>query len=168
MSIGLSNKELKEIGNAYAIAMGAELINQGRGKKRGGLVNSLKAKPYPPDTVQIEGNYYWRFVNYGVLPASIKKPFAPPRIDGLKQWIADKGIASGDDKIRGIAYAIAHTHAEKGMPLMNRRKDASRMNFLDKALKKHDKQINAVIDRIVDGKVEHILALVRQGKRGGL
>ena len=164
----LTNTDLKKIGTAYSVAMGLELLKQGRVKNRGGLIQSLKPKPYPPDTVQIQGNYYWRFVNYGVLPQSIKSPFAPPRIDGLKEWIKAKGLASDDDKIRGMAYAIAHTHSKKGMPLMRGRKDTKRMNFLDRAITNHKKQIEKVVTEVVGKQIDSIMALVRQGKRGGL
>jgi hypothetical protein len=164
-NIQLDKRDLEKIGTAYTVAMGVELIRQGREKRAGGLINSLQAKGHPPDTVQIHGNHYWRFVNYGVESESIKKPYAPPRIQGLIKWLKRKGIGSSDEKIRGIAYAIATIHARRGMPLRGGRKDRKRMNFLDKAIKHEAKQIDKVVSQVLDDKLE---LLLRMWKRGGL
>ena len=152
--IKLDKTDLDKIGLAVTTAFGVELASQGRGKKQGSLINSLKAVPQSPDTVQIFANYYWRFVDQGVSSASIKKPFAPPRIDGLISWLTSKGIGSSDKKIRSIAYAIARTHGKKGMPTMNSRRDSKRLNFVDKAFKKHNAKINKVIDNILESKID--------------
>ena len=154
MSIQLNKEDLKKIGLEFITAFGSMLAYQGRSKKSGGLINSLKQEQNPPDTISIFANYYWRFVDKGVSSASIKKPFAPPRINGLVRWLMKKGIGSGDKQIRSIAYAIAHTHGKKGMPTMGGRRDTKRLNFVDRAIKRNNSKINKTIDAILEKKVD--------------
>ena len=149
-----TKEDLDKIGLAFTKAFGVELANQGRSKQAGGLINSLKAQSNPPDTVSIFANHYWRFVDKGVSSGSIKKPFAPPRINALVNWLIKKGIGSSDKKIRSIAYAIARTHTRKGMPTMGKRRDNKRLNFVDKAMKKHNSKINKVIDDLLEVKTD--------------
>ena len=142
-------KNLDRIGLAYKIAFGAELLRQGRTKRSGSLIESLKHTSHLgyPATIQFFGNYYWRFVNYGVSAGHIKKPYAVPRIEGLIRWLKRKGIGSGDDKIRGIAFAIATVHAKVGMPTRAKRRDYSRMNFVDKAIHQNQHKIQKTISK---------------------
>lgn len=147
-------EDLEKIALEFIKAFGVELVKQGRSKQAGGLINSLKAQVSVPDTISIFANHYWRFVDKGVSSASIKKPFAPPRIEGLVRWLITKGIGSSDKKIRSIAYAIARTHAKKGMPTKGGRRDRKRLNFVDKAMKTHNAKINKLIDSILEDKVE--------------
>lgn len=144
----ISRLALKRIGLQYRIALGKELLRQGQTKRSGSLINSLRQKEllgFQP-TIRIEGNHYWRFINYGVSAGHIKKPYAYPRIEGLMNWLKRKGIGSGDKMIRGIAFAIATKHAKVGMPQRGGRRDFKRMNFVDKAIRKSQPRIQEVID----------------------
>ena len=145
----------KKIGNAYAVAMGKELLKQGREARSGGLINSLKSI-VNGSTISILGNSYWTFVNYGVQKGKIN-PKAPARIKGLIKWLKYKGIGSSEPIIRGIAYAIAYTHFKKGMPTMNGRLDKSRLNFVDKAIKNSEREISMVIDKEIGYELDLIL-----------
>ena len=144
----ISRLALKRIGLQYRIALGKELLRQGQTKRSGSLIKSLKQTEmmgFQP-TIRIEGNHYWRFLNYGVSAGHIKKPYARPRIEGLINWLKRKGIGSGDKMIRGIAFAIATKHAKVGMPQRGGRRDFKRMNFVDKAINKSRAQIQDIID----------------------
>jgi len=142
---------LEKIALQYKIAFGAELIRQGQTKRSGSLVESLKSETHLgyPTTIRFFGNHYWRFLNYGVSSGHITKPYAYPRIEGLIKWLKRKGIGSGDDKIRGIAFAIATVHAKRGMPTRGGRRDESRMNFVDKAIDKNRSKIQQTIAKNV-------------------
>lgn len=144
-----SRLALKEIGLQYRIALGKQLLKQGQTKRSGSLIGSLRQKEmlgFQP-TIRIEGNHYWRFLNYGVSSGHIKKPYAYPRIEGLIEWLKRKGIGSGDKMIRGIAFAIATIHAKTGMPQRGGRRDFRRMNFVDKAIHQNHTQIQTQVDK---------------------
>ena len=152
----ITDSQKKKIGNAYAKAFGLELVRQGRSKKSGGLINSLQSKP-TGNGVQVLGNFYWRFVDKGVRASSIKKPFAPPRIQALIAWLKSKGIGSSNEIIRGIAYAIAYTHSKKGMPTKNGRRAREKLNFVDKAIVKSKNSIEKTIDEVIGRNVDLLL-----------
>ena len=146
--MGISIKGLETIGLQYRIALGHELLRQGQTKRSGSLIASLRQRNmlgFQP-TIRIEGNHYWRFINYGVSAGHIKKPYARPRIEGLIEWLKRKGIGSGDAQIRGIAFAIATNHAKVGMPQRRGRRDFRRMNFVDKAIHKNQTKIQKTVD----------------------
>jgi hypothetical protein len=153
----LTSKDLKDIGLSYTIAMGVELVRQGREKKAGGLINSLEPRGILPNVIQIWGNHYWRFVNNGVAAASIKSPFAPARINALVKWLKQKGIGSSDKKIRGIAYAIAYTHSKKGMPTRGGSRDSKRLNFLENSINKSRGKIEATISNILGKRIDTLV-----------
>ena len=138
-------KILRRIGEEYAKAFGIELVKQGREERAGGLIKSLTVKPYARG-VEILGNSYWRFVDKGVRANQIRYPKAPARIKALVKWLQQKGVAGSDRVIKGIAYAIAYTHSKVGMPTRNGRIDRSRLNFVDKAIKNRQRQIEEVVD----------------------
>ena len=147
--MGISLRGLEDIGLQYRIALGNELLRQGQQKRSGSLIASLRQRNmlgFSP-TIRIEGNHYWRFINYGVSAGHIKKPYARPRIEGLIDWLKRKGIGSGDRMIRGIAFAIATVHAKVGMPQRGGRRDFSRMNFVDKAIHKNQNKIQKQVDK---------------------
>lgn len=147
---------LRRIGEEYAKAFGIELVRQGREERAGGLIKSLQVKTMP-SSIEILGNYYWRFVDKGVKAGQIRYPKAPARINALIKWLKHKGVAGSDRVIKGIAYAIAHTHSKKGMPTRNGRIDRSRLNFVDKAIKSRRKEIEEVVDLELGKKVDLIL-----------
>lgn len=109
--------DLKNIGTNITVLLGTELLNLDR-KASGNLINSLISNVIPQGqnsfTLKIMGLNYWRVVEYGV-PAQNVPYDASVRtnagnsdyINGLINWIKVKGIASDNDTIRGIAFAIA-------------------------------------------------------------
>lgn len=146
---------MEMIGLEYRIALGKQLLKQGQTKRSGSLISSMKQKNlmgFAP-TIRIEGNHYWRFLNYGVSAGHIKNPYARPRIEGLISWLKRKGIGSGDKMIRGIAFAIATVHAKVGMPQRNSRRDFSRMNFVDKAINQNQSRIQKIVDKTFENSV---------------
>ena len=153
----ITNKILRAIGEEYAKAFGIELVKQGREARAGGLIKSLNVQPQAPNQVTISGNHYWTFLDKGVKASQIKYPKAPARINALVEWLGRKGVAGSDSVIRGIAYAIAYTHSKVGMPTRNGRLDKSRMNFVDKAIKSRQRNINQVIDTELNKSVDIIL-----------
>lgn len=153
----MERKVLRQIGEVFAVAFGTELIRQGREPRSGGLIKSMKVKTHAPDSVSVEGNYYWTFLDKGVKASQIKSPFAPARIKGLIEWLGRKGVAGSDKIIRGIAYAIAYTHGKKGMPTRGGRFDKSRIGFRDKAINRSRAKIDDVVNKALDIEVQLML-----------
>ncbi len=153
-------KEFKQVGDTLAVEMGKQLLKQGRTQNAGGLINSLQTKVtqkgFTTD-ITILGNFYWRFVDKGVKPGQIKSAKAPARINALVQWLKKKGIGSTEPIIRGIAYAIAHTHKKVGMPSKNGRFDKSRLGFVDKAYNIARPEIDSELTTILGRQVDKII-----------
>jgi hypothetical protein len=149
-------KILRRIGEEYATAFGVELIKQGRTERAGGLIKSLRVRP-AETSVSVEGNFYWTFLDKGVKASQIKYPRAKARIDALIKWLERKGVAGSDKVIKGIAYAIAYTHSKVGMPTRRGRFDRSRINFVDKAIKRSSSRINRTIDLELGKSVDIII-----------
>lgn len=146
----ITAKGMEIIGTEFRVALGKELLRQGQTKRSGSLISSMRQTVmtgFAP-TIRIEGNHYWRFINYGVSAGHIKNPYAYPRIEGLMNWLKRKGIGSGDKMIRGIAFAIATVHAKKGMPQRRGNRDYKRMNFVDKAVHKSKARIQEKVDKV--------------------
>ena len=130
--------------------LGAKLIALGRNAS-GRLINSLQAiVGHTGDgiDIQITGEDYWRQVEWGT-PAN-KVPYTRGTrgrggtsryIQGLMNWIRTKGIASGDQKVKSIAFAIANTHKEKGNPV-----DKNKLGFISKSVPELNKVQNLIVE----------------------
>ena len=106
---------------------------------------------------------YWRVVEYGV--AGDKIPFDARRrtgnqnsdyINGLINWVKTKGIASQDDVVRGIAFAIATKQTSKGGWGRGNPMDKNKLGFVRKSKPQIDNEIKK-ISQIYQTEVQKII-----------
>lgn len=133
--------------------LGQKLIELKR-KASGNLINSFTHVIEQPSefqfVVKIMGANYWRVVEYGVPAQNV--PYSPNArtgaensayINGLINWIKIKGIASNNEVIRNIAFAIATKQASstrggggRGNPM-----DKSKLGFIAKTERERRNEI---------------------------
>lgn len=134
---------LQPIATKLIASLANELINQGH-RGTGKLIASLKSEVDNINLkVVIKSKFYAIFVNNGVLPSQIKSPFAPKRIQALRNWVM-RVLKKSDKEAQGLAYAIAKTHKEQGMPSFNsyrHSKNGRRRNFVQFAIASEKKFI---------------------------
>lgn len=107
---------------------------------------------------------YGRILDLGVKADQIKSPFAPPRIEGLTNFVKQRGIASDDKQARSIAYAIAYTHKYGGetnpgggMPTDGSRKFSStgkRTQFVADVLPEIEKIVSELISKTIQNEYQ--------------
>ena len=129
-----------------------KLLAQGP-KATGELINSLGG------TVEKVGEdfigSFW-MKKYGIYQdtgiAASRIPFSPNSgatrslyIDALMRWIVQKGFESDAKKVKGMAFAIAHTHKLKGMHTSGGNLDISKRGWLTNTLDENEKQLVDII-----------------------
>lgn len=100
------------------------------------------------------GRTYWKYINFGVLPADIKKPYAWPRIQGLTRY-AELRMGLQGKEARSAAYAIATKHKRFGMP----QPFASRTRFVEAALRDIEQVIDRAVDVMIGNEIEKQIQL---------
>ena len=100
------------------------------------------------------GNTYGIYVNVGVKPSEIKHPFARARIEGLTSFVEYRMGLSGKEAV-GVAFAIARTHKEEGMPTRGSYQysdNGKRTDFVDDAIEQAEPEIiDLLFDEFVSG-----------------
>jgi hypothetical protein len=150
------------------VILGTKLIELGR-RASGGLINSLSHNIIPQGefgfSLSIMGSSYWRFVEYGVdannIPFDAKVESGASNsdyINGLMDWIKTKGIASQNDVVRGIAFAIAtkQTSTSRGGYGLGNPMDKNKLGFVRKSKVKIDNEISK-ISQIYQTEVQKII-----------
>jgi|TARA_R110000803_G_scaffold1191_3_gene3858 hypothetical protein len=159
---------LSKVATDIQIILGLELIALKRNAS-GSLINSFQHIITPSGEfgfdMKILGNSYWRVVEYGVsaenvpFDASTRSGAANSKyIDGLIAWIKIKGIASDNDVVRGIAFAIAtkQTSTSRGGYGKGNPMDKSKLGFVRKSKEKVNFEIQK-ISKIYETEVVKIL-----------
>ena len=161
-------EQLNPIATQIQSILGQQLISLGRNAS-GALINSLQHQIIPKGEfgfdLKILGNSYWRVVEYGVAAANV--PFdAKTRsgasnseyINGLINWIKVKGIASDNDTVRSIAFAIAtkQTSTSRGGFGLGNPMDKNKLGFVSKS----SNEINNELSRVSKVYETEILKIV--------
>lgn len=159
---------VKKVATDIQIILGLELIALKRNAS-GSLINSFQHLITPTGTYSFElkilGNSYWRVVEYGVSAENV--PFdAKTRsgasnsayIQGLMNWIKVKGIASDNDTVRGIAFAIAtkQTSTSRGGYGKGNPMDKGKLGFVRKSEYKVNLEVQK-ISKIYESEVVKVL-----------
>lgn len=160
--------KVNKIATEIQIIMGLELIALGRNAS-GSLINSFQHITTPTGQfgfeLKILGNDYWRVVEYGVsaenIPydASVRSGATNSKyIEGLMNWIKVKGIASDNNVVRGIAYAIAtkQTSTSRGGYGYGNPMNKSKLGFLRKSTPKINNEV-IKISKIYEAEVLKLL-----------
>ena len=152
----MNQSELSAIATQIQVILSLELIALKRNAS-GALINSLQHTISPTGEfsfdMKIQGLDYWRVVEYGV-PAENVPYDARTRsgaanskyIEGLMNWIKVKGIASDNDTIRGIAFAIAtkQTATSRGGYGRGNPMDKNKLGFVRKSEQKINDEIRKI------------------------
>lgn len=108
--------------------------------------------------IEVRANYYGRYVNNG------RNPGTYPPIEPIREWIEVRGIGSELQKEwqkRGLAFAIAHSIKEKGIPpqggyspFYEKGNSIERVGFADRVIEENwdaiESTINELIGKIAD------------------
>tara|TARA_Y100000593_G_scaffold94237_1_gene192341 strand:- start:1257 stop:1787 length:531 start_codon:yes stop_codon:yes gene_type:complete len=149
-------EQLNPIATQIQSILGQELISLGRNAS-GALINSLQHQIIPKGEfgfdLKILGNDYWRVVEYGVSAQDV--PFdANTRsgatnseyINGLMNWIRVKGMASDNDVVRSIAFAIAtkQTSTSRGGFGLGNPMDKNKLGFVSKSTNEINNELTKI------------------------
>tara|TARA_R110000772_G_C13262141_1_gene435487 strand:- start:143 stop:664 length:522 start_codon:yes stop_codon:yes gene_type:complete len=125
----------------------AEFVAQGH-SNTGKLEDSLTWK-LEGDKINIYGVNYAKWVDSGR-----QKEATPIPIDALAKWVEQRGIASGDDEIMKVAYAIQAKIFKEGSPTVNSfkfSKNGRRDKFITFAISENEKAIFNKIYEVFGG-----------------
>ena len=163
MNLEFANNIAHEIN----VILGLKLISLKRNAS-GRLINSLSHEIIPQGkynfVLKIKGDYYWRYVEYGVTGENIPYDASvrtgagnSDYINGLMNWVKVKGIASDNDVIRGIAFAIAFKQTAKGGLGFGNPMDKNKLGFVSKSKFEIDNKVNNLAT-IYESEVQRIVA----------
>ena len=143
---------ISKVATNIQVILGMELIALKR-RASGALINSfqhtIESSSEYGLTIRIQGLDYWKVVNDGV-PAN-KVPYTAgvrtgasrnKYIQGLMRWIKIKGIASDNDTVKGIAFAIATKQTSKGKGWgLGNPIDKGKLGFIQKTEQKRNVEV---------------------------
>ena len=159
----IKEKDIEELGQFIINELGKELIKQNH-RATGKLISSLDFRvtrsPQSTDLL-IEMNDYGEWVNTGRRAGAKKVPIA-----ALVQWIKDKGIASNNKRVVGIAFAIQKKIEKEGIPTRNSRAKGKRIGFIDDTIDRITAEINRrVLDlnfKTIEVEIDKLIASSRR------
>lgn len=148
----INDGDIEVLGQFIINELGKELIKQNH-RATGNLIASLDyAIEHRGDlfSIIVTSLPYGENVNTGRRAGGKKVP-----IQVLVEWIKQKGIATNNKKVVGIAFAIQRKIWKEGSPTKNRtRKFGKAVDFVDDTLDRINKQIERRIAEIVFAPIE--------------
>lgn len=148
----INDGDVEVLGQFIINELGKELIKQNH-RATGNLIASLDyAIEHRGDlfSIIVTSLPYGENVNTGRRAGGKKVP-----IQVLVEWIKQKGIATNNKKVLGIAFAIQTKIHQEGSPTKNRtRKFGKAVDFVDDTLDRINKQIERRIAEIVFAPIE--------------
>lgn len=170
-TLKLFRENLTELGEYLTRLLVAELEEQGH-RATGNLIKSVEWSVQNflfGLELQISYKKYGVYVDQGVKASEIKSPFAPARIKALTDWVLLKRLTSGLDKAKGIAYAIARTHAKYGIPSpgsYEHSKNGRRTGFqtftLEQNFQKIIQHVTEGIERVINIQIESAVSNLQE------
>lgn len=141
---------IEKIGEEFELA-GHTNTNSFNNSLRGEIIEGTDG-----DTINIYGNEYGIYLDKGV--TSDKIPFSGSKgtggnskyITGLKNWVGSKLGISDDREALSIAFAIAHTHMNTGMPVRDGKLGSG---FIDEVRKKYKDDLEALIIKYLNNMI---------------
>lgn len=148
----INDGDIEVLGQFIINELGKELIKQNH-RATGNLIASLDyAIEHRGDlfSIIVTSLPYGGFVNTGRRAGAKKVP-----IQVLVEWIKQKGIATNNKKVLGIAFAIQNKIHKEGSPTKNRvRKFGKGVDFIDDTLERINGEIEKRIADIVFAPIE--------------
>ena len=100
------------VGEFFVEKFREELAIQGH-DNTGKLFETMRYESNGVDTINIYMQDYAKFVDSGIRPGKLVSVYA------LIEWIEQKGIATGEKEIKGMAFAIRKKIEKEGSPTSN-------------------------------------------------
>ena len=148
----INNSDISIVGQFIINELGKELIKQNH-RSTGKLIESLDYEVRMGGdlfSIIISSLNYGQFVNTGRKPHSKKVP-----IPVLVEWIRQKGIATNNKKVLGIAFAIQKTIEKEGSPTRNRiAKHGKGVEFIDDTLDRINSELNILVFNLLQKRVD--------------
>lgn len=147
----IRESDITLLGQFIINELGKELIKQNH-RATGKLIGSLDYRviqSVESTDLLVEMNDYGEWVNKGR-----RKGAKPVPIPALVEWIKQKGIATNNKKVLGIAFAIQKTIQKEGIPTNNSRAKGKRTGFIDDTIVRITATINRMVLDIATKKVE--------------
>ena len=148
----INDGDIQVLGQFIINELGQELIKQNH-RATGNLIASLDyAVENRGDlfSIIVTSLPYGGYVNRGRKAGGKKVP-----IQVLVEWIKQKGIATNNKKVLGIAFAIQNKIHKEGSPTKGRvRKFGKGVDFIDDTLERINKEIERRIAYIVFAPIE--------------
>ncbi len=152
----IRESDITLLGQFIINELGKELIKQNH-RATGKLIGSLDYRviqSVESTDLLVEMNDYGEWVNKGR-----RKGAKPVPIPALVEWIKQKGIATNNKKVLGIAFAIQKSIEKKGIPSKQYVKwkagnSIKRVGFIDDTIIRITATINRMVLDIATKKVE--------------
>ena len=156
----IKESDIAVLGQFIIDELGKELIKQNH-RATGKLISSLDyriVKSVEGTDLIVEMNDYGEWVNKGR-----RKGAKPVPIPALVEWIRQKGIATNNKKILGIAFAIQKTIQKEGIPTNNSRAKGKRTGFIDDTIIRISAEINrrlqSILFRTIELQLDNLLRI---------
>ena len=139
------------VGKMLVEALTKELIGQNH-KASGRLIQSIEHVVLTTSSgwaIEIDYNNYGSYLETGISASRYKKPVGRAEVNGLIQWIKNKGLSKGEKQDKSFAFAIAKKHRTSGYPSKLHSSNGRSIGFQSYVLQEEDENIRTEIDRIV-------------------
>lgn len=139
------------VGKMLVDALTKELIGQNH-KASGRLIKSIEHVVLTTSSgwnIEVDYNNYGSYLETGISASRYKKPASRAEINGLIQWIKNKGLSKGQKEDKSFAFAIAQKHRTSGYPAKGYSNNGRSIGFQTYVLEQEDENIRNEINRIV-------------------
>ena len=157
----IKDSDIAVLGQFIIDELGKELIKQNH-RATGKLISSLDyriIKSVEGTDLIVEMNDYGEWVNKGRRKGAKKVP-----IPALVEWIKQKGIATNNKKVLGIAFAIQKTIQKEGIPTNDSRaKFGKRVGFIDDTIiritAEISRRLQSILFRTIELQLDNLLRI---------
>tara|TARA_R110000824_G_scaffold195071_4_gene377736 strand:+ start:260 stop:736 length:477 start_codon:yes stop_codon:yes gene_type:complete len=156
----IKDSDIAVLGQFIIDELGKELIKQNH-RATGKLISSLDyriIKSVEGTDLIVEMNDYGEWVNKGRRKGAKKVP-----IPALVEWIKQKGIATNNKKVLGIAFAIQKTIQKEGIPTNNSRAKGKRTGFIDDTIiritAEISRRLQSILFRTIELQLDNLLRI---------
>lgn len=139
------------VGQMLVEALKKELIGQNH-KASGKLIQSIEHVVLTTSSgwsIEVDYANYGSYLETGISASRYKKPVGRNEVNGIIQWIKNKGLSKGSKEDKSFAFAIAKKHRASGYPAKGYSNNGRSTGFQTYVLEQEDDNIRNEINRIV-------------------
>jgi|TARA_R110000744_G_scaffold368034_1_gene477764 hypothetical protein len=137
------NVLLDLVGEFFVEKFREEIAMQGHNNTKT-LIETMRFETNGVDTIDVYMQDYAKFVDSGIRPGKKVSVYA------LIEWIEQKGIATGEKEVKGMAFAIRKKIEQEGSPTSNA------YNFSDNGRR------TGFIQLVISEQSKFVLSLIRE------